>query len=123
MLQNSNKNTFALFFGATSDTTAIIDVNQMQQAANDKGYKGKMFFITTTELKNSVSKIKEVKTKLNIDISEFSIGVVCVVYENGSIKFNTAHISDDSLKQFEIDGKVNIISILEYVIGFYPINE
>lgn len=120
ILQDSNKNTFALFFGATSDTSAVTDVSQMQQAAVDKGYKGKIYFITTTELKNSVSKIKEVKTKLNIDISEFQAKVICVTFENGSIKFNTAHTSDDSLKQFEVDGKVNIVAVLEYVIEFYP---
>lgn len=120
ILQDSNKNTFALFFGATSDTTAVTDVSQMQQAAVDKGYKGKIYFITTTELKKSVTKIKDVRIKLNIDISEFQAKVICVTFENGSIKFNTAHTFDDSLKQFEVDGRVNIVAVLEYVIEFYP---
>ncbi len=122
MLKNSDTNTFALFFGSSSDSTAVSNVTTMQYTADVTNYEGKVYFLTITEIKKSTSKMKEVKTKLgNVDVSEMGSGVCCVKYNAGVVEFNTVHASDDSCKQFLVEGAVSIVAVLEYVMEVCPV--
>jgi hypothetical protein len=69
--------------------------------------------------------MKDINDKLGkVGVEEFK-DIVCVLYENGSVKFNTNKENDyeDQLKQFKIGSKVNIIAVMEYVIELYPVTE
>lgn len=125
MLNDSSKNTFALFFGASTDSSAVASMTALQYTADVKNYEGKVYFLTTTDSLKSTSKMKDINDKLGkVGVEEFK-DIVCVLYENGSVKFNTNKENDyeDQLKQFKIGSKVNIIAVMEYVIELYPVIE
>lgn len=123
LLKNSEKNTFALFFGSSvangeKNSDAASDVTAMQYTADVKNYKGKVYFLTITEIKKSKDKVLDVKKKLGeqIDFSMASNNVGCVMYKNGKIEFKTINDNAGTTNKFEINGKVSVVAILEYVI-------
>ena len=115
------KESFAVFFGSSNDSQSVKDVSSMQYTADVKNYEGKVYFLTTTKLKKN-TKMKEIKEKIKVDISDMETSVQCVLFENGKITFNT---SDDKYesenKKFKIDDELSIIAVLEYVIEYYPV--
>ncbi len=117
---------FALFLGSSSDSSAVKSVTAMQATADVKNYEGKVYFITTTEIMKSTSKRKDANNKLgNIDIGTTN-DVFCVIYKNGSIDINTLNPKgayEDRIKQFKIGSSVNIVAVMEYVIELYPVAE
>lgn len=115
-----DKNTsFAVFFGSSKDEQAIKDVTAMQYTADVKNYEGKVYFLSTTNLKKQ-SKMKEIKEKIKVDISDMGTSVQCVLFKNGRVDFNTCKDSDE-LNKFKLDDTVSIIAVMEYVIEYYPV--
>jgi len=125
LLKNESKNTFALFVGNSSEAAAVSDVTAIQYAADAKNYEGKVYFLTTTDF-TSLSKKKEIKQNLSIDISEMGNNVICVMYESGKIKYNTSitKIDDSNYTQFKLkesDKVFDITLIFEYAVAKYPL--
>ena len=90
----------------------------MQYTADVKNYKGKVYFLTITEIKKSKDKVLDVKKKLGeqIDFSMASNNVGCIMYKAGKIEFKTINDNAGTTNKFEINGKVSVVAILEYVI-------
>lgn len=119
---SSDDSTFALFIGSSSDEQAVKDVSAMQYTADVKNYEGKVYFLTTTKLKKQ-SKMRDIKDRIKVDISEMGTSVQCVLFEKGRVSFNTVKTDTDQVKKFKIDDEVSIIAVLEYVIEYYPVNK
>jgi hypothetical protein len=116
----NKEESFAVFFGSSNDSQSVKDVSAMQYTADVKNYEGKVYFLTTTKLKTQ-SKMKEIKEKIKVDISDMDASVQCVLFEKGKVEFNTSKKDSDEVKKFKIDEEISIIAVLEYVIEYYPV--
>lgn len=118
----SNKETFAVFFGSSTDSTTVSDVSAIQYDADVTNYTGKVYFVDTTAMKNNTTKQKDMEKKMKTNSLPTCLG--CIAYVNGEQEFDTSEESNSFVEDnLQNSGSTDIHMIAAYVFLHYPVEK
>ncbi|RIA78283.1 hypothetical protein EI71_00233 [Anaeroplasma bactoclasticum] len=114
------KESFVIFAGSSLKSGAVSAVSEIQAAADNLDYTGKVYFVNTKDILASISLKKEATQKLGV-VEIDSSNLVAVCYHSGDVFFDTSSTYTDHYDRFKISGSISYNALAVYTFEYYKV--